>query len=123
MRPFESPSHDKSASSIAQVDSLNLESSAPRLSEGDGAQRWQDASSWLTSLVLHLTCFLLITSISVPWIADTGGAGSSQSLTLTMGFSESDQETDGRAPTVTVAPSPTAETNKVEAEQSAARDW
>ena len=119
MRPFESPSHDKSAASIAQVDSLNLESSASKLSEGDGAQRWQDASSWLTSLVLHLTCFLLITSISVPWIADRGGAGSSQALTLTMGFSESDQETDGQAPAVEVTPSPTAETNKVEAEQSA----
>ena len=102
---MKSPSYDETVDLIAQVDVLNLESSAPRLGEEDAAQRWQDASSWLTSLVLHLTCFLLITLISVPWVADTGGAGSSQALTLTMGFSESDQETDGQAATVAVAPS------------------
>lgn len=50
------------------------------------AQRWQDISSWLTSFVLHLISFLLVTSISVPWAISASRGGATGSLSLTMEF-------------------------------------
>ena len=97
----------------SDADSVN--SSIARLTEIDPAQRWQDTSSWMTSLILHLICFLLITSISVPWAAQ-GGSGSREGLTLTMGFAETEQDADGRSQSISIEPS--TETDSAEQQTS-----
>lgn len=103
--------------SVGPVDD-DTDSSISRLRESDPTQRWQDTSSWMTSFILHLTCFLLITSISAPWAAD-GGPGSREALTLTMGFSESNHDTDGVSPSVSLKPSPETDSSELDSDTPA----
>ncbi len=73
-------------------------------------RRWQayfedclqsESPGWLVSLVLHLICFLLITTLSVPMVK--GRRGGSGSIALTLGFADQTQESKGQQ--ITLEPS------------------
>jgi hypothetical protein len=65
----------------------------------------EESPSWLVSLILHLVGFLIVTSVAVPWNS-SGGTGSG-AISLTVGFAERTESSQG--PQVTVEPSEAVE--------------
>ncbi|MCP4190987.1 MAG: hypothetical protein GY768_10210 [Planctomycetaceae bacterium] len=105
---------DLSQRENAEEISLSAEASLTRLTETDPARRWLDTSSWMTSFVLHLICFLLITSIAVPWAAQSASSGSREGITLTLGFADTDRDADGQSQSISIEPSPETDDGKQE---------
>ena len=89
---------------VGDADVRTVLDSATRQPSTTGVFWWreslEDSPSWLVSLIIHLVAFLIVTSVAVPW-SPAGKAGSG-TISLTLGFADRTQESQG--PQVTIEP-------------------
>lgn len=101
------PAHTGSGVACAAATDSLAERLDPRRLRHEAWRRWQEAMPfWLSSLILHLVCFLLITSMTCPW-SGTGQMGST-GISLTISFGDADQSR-GQAAVVIAAETPDRE--------------
>ncbi len=80
----------------------------PAFAGGKGLRQWRQAVPfWLCSLILHLTSFLLIASLTCPWAGQRGQSGS-KGISLIISFGEAEQSR-GQEPLVISAAIPAPE--------------
>ncbi len=103
---------------LAPEDPSLAERFDPRRLRRETWQRWQEAMPfWLSSLILHLVCFLLIASVACPW-SSIGQMGS-EGISLIISFGDAEQSRGQDAVVVSAA---TPETESTPAPQPLTRE-